>query len=87
MSRPENKPDEQAVAVQYVGLQWQFFCRQVHGDSDPFMADAEIQDDKVVCHKCQTTERIKDMNLRYEISEDGKINTWVSPEKFDHFRR
>ena len=85
MNECERKPDEEAVAVEYVGLQWQFRCIQVHGDGDPFMADAYIKDGTVVCRKCGTTEHIKDMDLRYEISEGGKIKTWVTPEKFKHF--
>ena len=87
MSGPESELDEQAIAVEFVPRQWQFLCTQVHGDGDPFMADAEIEDGTVVCTKCKTTERIADMNPGCKISEDGTITTWVSPKRFSHFRR
>ena len=85
MSGSESKVDEQAIAIEYVALQWQFRCRQVHGDGDPSMAYATVKGGTVDSVKCKTTtERIADMNLRWKI-EDGRIETRVSPERFDHF--
>ena len=81
------KPDQRAIAVEYVALQWQFRCTRVHSDGDPFMAEAEVRGGTVYCLKCGTSERIAEMDLRWRIFEDGKVETRVTPAKFDHFSR
>lgn len=85
MSASESTFDERAVAVQRVPAQWQFRC-----GCSLVMIEPRNENGTLTCPVCANTERIADMDLVWKIYEkDGetKIETWVRPKRFTHFRR